>query len=190
MGNKVIICGGNGAGKSTIGRKLAQELGWKFMDIEDYYFPSNKGNYNYEKAHTREEVAELLLEDMKKYDDFILASVKGDYGAEVASMLTGAVLISVPKEIRMKRVRDRSYQKFGNRMLQGGDLFEKENRFFDMVEKRSEKDVTQWLEAACIPVIQVDGTQSTENSVQAIICLLAERYGCASGAAGEVLKGF
>lgn len=190
MGNKIIICGGNGAGKSTIGRKLAQELGWKFMDIEDYYFPSNKGNYNYEMARTREEVTALLLKDIKKYDAFILASVKGDYGAEIASMFTGAILISVPKEIRMKRVRDRSYQKFGDRMLQGGDLFEKEKRFFDMVEKRSEKDVTQWLESAHIPVIQVDGTQPIENSVQTIICLLAERYGCASGAAGKEFEEF
>ena len=40
------------------------------------------------------------------------------------------VLIDVPKDIRIKRVKNRSFQKFGNRMLAGGDLYEKENVFW------------------------------------------------------------
>ncbi len=172
MANKILICGGNGAGKSTLGRKLAQRLGWKFMDIEDYYFPKNNTDYNYETARTREEVASLLLEDMKKHDNFVLASVKGNYGEAVASMFTCAVMISVPKEVRMERVRDRSYQKFGDRMLQGGDLYEKEKRFFDMVEKRSEDDVTEWLDTMGMPVIRVDGTQTVERNVEMVMHLL------------------
>ena len=170
--NKIIVCGGNGAGKSTLGRKLAQELGWKFMDIEDYYFPPNNTNYNYSEARTKEEVIDLLLQDMKRYNNLVLACVKGNYGPEVASMFTSAILIDVPKEIRMKRVRDRSYQKFGDRMLPGGDLYEKEERFFDMVEQRSEKDVTEWLDTINIPVIRVDGTQTIEDNCETITSML------------------
>jgi len=36
-----------------------------------------------------------------------------------------AILINVPKQIRSQRVRDRSYQKFGDRILPGGDLYDK-----------------------------------------------------------------
>lgn len=116
MGNRVIICGGNGAGKSTLGKALAKELDWEFRDIEEYYFPAGDADYNYEKARTREEVSTSLLGDMKKYSDLIVASVKGNYGKEVESMFTCAVLIRVSKEIRLQRVKDRSYQKFGDRM--------------------------------------------------------------------------
>ncbi len=174
MENKIIVCGGNGAGKSTLGRKLAQELGCKFMDIEDYYFPPNNTNYNYSEARTKEEVTELLLQDMKRCNNLVLACVKGNYGSEVDSMFTCAILIDVPKEMRMKRVRDRSYQKFGNRMLPDGDLYEKEESFFDMVEQRSEKDVTEWLDTINIPVIRVDGTQTIEDNckfIKSILCL-------------------
>ena len=66
MANRIIICGGNGAGKSTLGKTSACELGCKFMDIEDYYFSMNNTDYNYTAARTRDEVAELLLQDMKK----------------------------------------------------------------------------------------------------------------------------
>lgn len=175
MGNRIIVCGGNGAGKSTLGKELSKKLEWKFMDIEDYYFPLNSMDYNYEMARTREEVSSLLLEDLKLCDNFILASVKGNYGEEVSSMFTCAVLISVPKEIRMKRVRDRSYKKFGDRILQGGDLYEKENKFFDMVEQRSEDDVTVWIESINIPIIRVDGTQPIDRNIKTISRLLMER---------------
>lgn len=78
MKNRIIICGGNGVGKSTLGKALSHELGWQFMDIEDYYFPKSNMDYNHETARTREEVTHLLLEDMKKYTNFVLASVKGN----------------------------------------------------------------------------------------------------------------
>lgn len=32
------------------------------------------------------------------------------------------VLVEVPRDIRLQRVRNRSFQKFGSRMLPGGDL--------------------------------------------------------------------
>lgn len=163
--HKIIICGGNGAGKSTFGRALSQKLGWHFMDIEDYYFPEKNGDYAYKTARTKDEVKKLLLEDMKKYPDFVLASVKGSYGEEIASMFTCAIFVSVPKELRMKRVWDRSYQRYGERILQGGDLYAREKGFFDMVERRSESDVTEWLDSIGIPVIRVDGAQPVEKNV-------------------------
>ena len=169
MSNKILICGLNGAGKSTLGKRLAEEMNYRFMDIEDYYFPGTDAEYPYESARTRAEVSSLLLEDMKKYDDFVLASVKGDYGDEVMSMFTCAVLVSVPKDIRMKRVKDRSFQKFGDRMLPNGDLYEKEKKFFDMARRRSEQEVDNWLRTIHVPIIRVDGTKQVDSNIEEII---------------------
>ena len=130
-------------------------------------------DYDYQNARSRAEVSKLLLKDLTEYEDFIFASVKGNYGDEAVSRFTHAVLVSVPKEERMKRVRDRNYQKFGNRMLQGGDLFEKENRFFEMVEKRPEQDVENWLQSVRLSVIRVDGTQTVGENIKIISARLA-----------------
>lgn len=165
MSNRIIICGGNGAGKSTLGKRLATDLGWTFRDIEEYYFPINGTDYNYSEARTKEEVSKLLLADMKENENFVLASVKGEFGFEVSELFTCAILIEVPKELRMERVRDRSNKKFGNRMLPGGDLYEKEVQFFDMVEKRPENYVTKCLETVEMPIIRVDGTCEIETNV-------------------------
>jgi len=175
MSNKIIVCGGNGAGKSTLGKRLAAELGWTFRDIEEYYFPINDTDYNYSEARTKEEVSKLLLADMKEHENFILASVKGEFGCEVSELFTCAILIEVPKELRMERVRERSNQKFGDRMLPGGDLYEKEEQFFDMVEKRPEDYTTRWLETVDMPIIRVDGTCMIEANIIKIKEILLEQ---------------
>ena len=37
----VIIFGLSGAGKTTIGQLLAQELGWRFYEADDLHSPAN-----------------------------------------------------------------------------------------------------------------------------------------------------
>lgn len=169
MGKRIIVCGGNGAGKSTLGKQLAKELGWTFRDIEDYYFPEESADNKYATGRTEAEVAALLLEDMKRYDNFVLASVRGNYSEEIVSLFTCAVVIEVPKEVRMKRIRTRSYGQFGDRILPGGELYEQQERFFAMVENRPKDYATKWLETLEIPVIYVDGTEMVERNVKRIM---------------------
>ncbi len=169
MGNKVIVCGGNGAGKSTLGKRLAEVLGWTFRDIEDYYFPVKTTDNKYATGRTGEEVAILLAEDMKQHDNLVLASVRGNHSEEIVSMFTCAIVIEVPKSVRMERIRNRSYGQFGNRILPGGDLHEQQERFFSMVENRSEDYPTKWLEGLKIPVITVDGTRVIEENVERVV---------------------
>ena len=80
-----------------------------------------------------------------------------------------AVLMEVPKEIRMQRVRNRSFQKFGNRMLEGGDLHRAEEQFFEMVESRTDAYVETWAASLQIPVIRVDGTLPIAENVHFIM---------------------
>ena len=79
-----------------------------------------------------------------------------------------AVLIEVPKEIRMQRVRERSFQKFGNRMLPGGDLYEQEEAFFCYVDSKAETTVEEWIEDLHCPILRVDGTKPIAENVRRI----------------------
>lgn len=165
----IIVCGLNGTGKSTLGNALAKELGFYFIDNEDLYFPKTNSNYTYASPRTREEVEHILFSEIKAHKDFVFASVKGDYGENISPFFRYAVLISVPKDIRLQRVKNRSFQKFGNRMMFGGDLYEQEEKFFNLVKSRSEDTVEEWVQSLSCPIIRIDGTKPIEENIKFII---------------------
>lgn len=168
MGTGIIICGLNGAGKSSIGRVLAKELDFHFIDNEDLYFPKTDIHYTYASPRTRKEVERLLFNEIKAHKDFVFASVKGDYGEAIYPFFQYAVLLDVPKDIRLQRVKERSFQKFGSRMMLGGDLYEQEENFFDFVKSRTEHTVEEWLQSLSCPIVRVDGTKPIEENVKFI----------------------
>ena len=169
MGIGIQICGLNGCGKSTIGRALAKELGFHLIDNENLFFSRTDAKEPYRNPKPRHEVERLLLDEVTKHGNFVFAAVKGDYGKEILPLYHYVVMIEVPKEIRLQRVRNRSFQKFGSRMLAGGDLYEQEESFFQLVESRSEDFVESWVQTLNCPVIKVDGTKPLEENVAFII---------------------
>lgn len=169
MQHRIIVCGGNGAGKSTLGKALAQALSLPFLDIEDYYFPKTDPRYLYAVQRSAGEAISLLQRDVEQTDSFVLAAVKADYSPGISGRFTCAVFVDVPKETRMQRVRQRSYGKFGDRMLPGGDLYSREQRFFELVESRTEDPIHNWLAGISIPVLTVDGCRPPQENVQTII---------------------
>lgn len=164
----LIICGMNGSGKTTLGRALAEHLGWRFIDNEDLYFPKIDPAHPYATERTQAEVEDLLLEEVRRDDRFVFAAVRGNYGEAVLPYYKAAVLVEVPRDIRLKRVRERSYRKFGARMQPGGDLYESEKRFYDLIAARPEDYATRWLETMEIPLLRVDGTKPVGENIAII----------------------
>lgn len=166
MGTGIIVCGLNGAGKSTLGKALAEKLNFYFIDNEDLYFPKTGPDYIYSSPRSCEDAAELLSREIQSHENFVFSAVKGDYGKSVSFQY--AVILDVPKDIRMQRVRDRSFKKFGNRILPGGDLHEKEENFFELVRSRPENLVEEWVQSLNCPVIRADGTEPVDKNIKLI----------------------
>lgn len=152
-----------------MGKALAEKLHFYFIDNEDLYFPKTDPNYMYASPRTREEAKKLLFREIKAHENFVFASVKGDYGEEIYPFFQYVILIDVPKDIRMERVKKRSFQKFGNRMLPGGDLHEQEEGFFEFVKSRAEDTVKEWVQLLSCPIIRIDGTKPIEENIDFII---------------------
>lgn len=172
MGIGIQICGLNGCGKSTLGRALAKEIGFYFIDNENLFFSRTDINEPYKNPKSHEEVERLLMYEVYEHGNFIFAAVKGDYGKEIISMYDYVIMIEVPKEIRSQRIRNRSFEKFGNRMLVGGDLYKQEENFFEMAESRQDDYIENWLKTLKCPIIRVDGTKPIEENVELIIKLI------------------
>ena len=168
----ILLCGLNGVGKSSIGRILAKRMSYQFIDNEDLYFPKNDKSYMFSNPRSKEEVIHILEEKISKEDKFIFVAVKGNYGEKFLAQIDYVILVEVPKKIRMDRVKMRSAQKFGDRILADGDLAEKENAWFSLVNSRPENYVTEWLEMVKCPIIRIDGTLPIEENVDYLLSIL------------------
>ena len=84
----IIIMGVSGAGKTTVGRYLANELGWKFFDADDFHSAANKDKMSRGIALTDEDRADwlmslrkLLNQNIQSNQSIVLAcsALKQDY---------------------------------------------------------------------------------------------------------------
>ena len=168
MGTGIIVCGLNGSGKTELGKALAKKLHYYFIDHEDLYFPKTKSNYIYDRPRTDREVEGILLSEIAKHENFVLASVRSAF-ASVTPSLKIAIVVSAPVEIRVKRIWTHSYEKFGERMLPGGDLYEQERGFLELAGKRTVEYAEDWLNGFKGEIIRVDSTDGIGRNIKDIL---------------------
>lgn len=162
----IIVFGANGSGKTTLGRELAHILDFKHIDIEGYCFEESE--IPYAKPRSREDYLNLMLADIEKYRSFVVTTVIGDLGDIIPKFYEFAVYLSAPFELRMERVKQRAYKQYGDRILQGGDMYEQELKFFDFVASRPLLKIDQWAETLSCPIIHIDGTEDWRTNAKNI----------------------
>ncbi len=118
------------------GRSLASRMGYEFIDHEDLFFSKTDLIYEFSNPGSKEEAIQLLEERINNHSRFVFAVVKGDYGDKLINALDHIILVDVPKDVRSQRVRARSFQKFGSRICPGGELYNKEQKWFAAVDNR------------------------------------------------------
>ena len=92
-----------------------------------------------------------------------------DYGNTINAMYDCIIYIKVPLEIRLNRVKQRGINNFGDRVLEGGDMYEQERNFYDFVATRTMEKTDTWLRSMKCPIIFVDGTEPIANNAKMII---------------------
>ena len=153
--NGIIVFGANGSGKTTLGCDLARILGFKHMDHETYAFAQSEVPYTSERS--RDEQIKRMLADIEKNRGFVISAVIGDFGEEIESLYDLAVHIEAPLELRIERVKQRDIEKFGERIIEGGDMYEQHQKFIEFVASRPLSRIEQWEEPLACPVIRADG---------------------------------
>ena len=170
--SRIMICGLNGSGKTTLGKELSKKINFLHKDIEEYYF-NNNTDYKYNSSATKEAATKEIEKDINGFENIIFTSCTGDYG-NLSDLYDLVIFIRLDKETRLKRVKQRSYKQFGDRILEKGDLFERENQFFDKVYKKDESDIIEWFNSLKCSKLEIDGLRNVEENVNIILGKLKE----------------
>ena len=183
MYNGIAIIGLNGAGKSTLAHVLAKKLHYFEIDVEDYYFPEQRSSrinalegkssadvsfIPYLSPKAKSEVEFAIRKDINCNPQFVLSGVSLNWSESILSQIDIVFYLHVPLNERLQRIRSREAQRFGSRILPGGDMYDQHIEFLNKVENRSEQEITRSLENLSCPVVNVEKLLPLRNDTLVI----------------------
>ena len=172
----IMVFGASGSGCTTLGRELSKMLNYEHFDTDDYFFEHPGPPFIHERPlHLR---IALLKSQIKS--NFVLSGCIREWAGAFDSMLSMAAFLITPTDIRIERLELREYNRSGERIKLGGDLYEGHKEFIKYVstydyggtETRSLASQEAWANTLHCPVIRVDGTKPIHENAM----WLAKQY--------------
>lgn len=163
MKNVIHIFGASGSGTSTLGRKICEELGYRFMDTDDYFWlPTNP---KYTQKRPREERLELMRKDIAAAENVVISGSLTDWGDALIPLFTLAIRLETDTDTRIRRIQVREREKFGSRIEPGGDMYQQHLEFIDWAraydtggtEMRSRAKHDEWQKLLQCRLIVLNG---------------------------------
>lgn len=179
MKKGIILFGPAGSGKTTLGRMVAQQLGFAFVDIDDYIWRQDT-EIPFSVMYPRAEKISRLMDAISRTDHFVMAGSMDSFHEHFDPFFDLAIHLTASAEVRVARVHQREYAIFGNRVLEGGDMYEAHQRFLDDVASydygggsTNRMLHAEWAESLQCQVLGLDGSDDLSNNLKAIV----EQYG-------------
>ncbi len=119
---RIHVMGAPGAGTTTLGRQLAQQLDCPHFDSDDYHwFTSDPEPYR--RRRNPDHRRALLTADLDAHDRWVLSGSLCGWGDVFAPRFDAIVFCTAPVEVRLARIRARELARYGpERLGEGGDL--------------------------------------------------------------------
>ena len=174
MKNVIYIYGASGSGTSTLGRKISEELGYKFLDTDDYFWlPTNP---KYTTKRSKEERIALMKMDISKADNVVISGALDGWGDEFIPFFTLAIRLVTETEIRIKRLKAREKERFGDRIMPNGDMYIQHMEFLEWAAKydtggmdmRSKAKHDEWQKLLRCRRIELNGANGVEENFRKV----------------------
>ncbi|GGD77932.1 AAA family ATPase [Paenibacillus nasutitermitis] len=177
MINRIHIFGASGSGATTLGKELAGHLPHVNVDGDDYFWIEK-----FNQMRQPQERVKLLQADLAPYKQWILSGAVCGWGDELKPLFDFVIFLYVPQDIRLQRLREREYARYGEEIMPGGQKYEQSKAFLEWaalydkagLEVRSRTLHEQWIAGLACPVLRIEGDQTVNERVQMILLALAE----------------
>ncbi|MGN1021594.1 MAG: MazG nucleotide pyrophosphohydrolase domain-containing protein [Aristaeellaceae bacterium] len=175
MKHVVHLFGASGSGTTTLGRMLAQEKGWTHLDSDDYFWLPTDPPFR-QKRPAQERLA-LMKQDMEAAENVVISGSLVDWGDGLIPFFTLCVRTVVEPSVRLERLYQRELDRFGERILPGGDMHEENQKFLQWARGYDDGPVTtrsralhdQWQQKLRCPCVTVDTTGRLEDAMAMIL---------------------
>lgn len=174
MKHVIHIFGASGSGTSTLGKALSANLGYRWMDTDDYYWLPSDPMFTLRREPQQR--VPLMLKDIAESDGAVISGALAGWGDELIPQFTLAVRLVTPTDVRINRIQQREYARFGDRISEGGDMYEQHLSFIEWAASydtadtsiRSKLEHDIWQQKLTCPLLVLDGTEPTDKLIDII----------------------
>lgn len=179
---KIIhIYGASGSGTSTLGRKISEELGYRFMDTDDYFWMLTDPKYIQKRP--KEERLMLMQRDIEEAENVVISGSLTDWGDPLIPQFTLVIRLVTDTEIRIARLRKREKEAFGDRIAPDGDMYKKHEEFIEWakgydtggLDSRSKAKHDEWQNLLMCRQIVLNGADDLEYNFERLKHVLSEK---------------
>jgi adenylate kinase family enzyme len=174
--NRIHITGAAGTGATTLGSALAERLGSKHFDTDDYYWKPSSPPY--QESRDVESRLALLRPALTAADSWVLSGALEGWGDPLIPFFDFVIFLQVPTEIRMLRLRHREERQFGREAIDAGGPMEPRYRDFlrwaqayDTAGKhqRSRELHEDWLAQLPCKILRLNGIPPVDRQIERIL---------------------
>jgi adenylate kinase family enzyme len=176
---RVNILGASGCGATTAGKALAGSLGVPHFDSDDYYHEPTDPPF--QRQSTPQARHDRILADLSPIAGWVLSGGVAGWNPYPPLGFSLIVFLWIPAALRLERLRHREQQRFGPRILAGGDMYATHQEFIEWASHYDAGDVEgktlarheAWLATQTCPVLQIRRPAETDEIVRTIRAALA-----------------
>lgn len=175
---RIHITGAAGSGTSTLGKLLANKLHVEHFETDDYFHVPTDPPFQIQRSP--EDRLQLITKDLLAHNKWVLSGSVMDWGNSPAFNFDAIVFLYVPLEVRIERLRQREKSRFGDRILEGGDMYEEHQEFIDWASRYEKGDVEgrtlqkhkDYLESVKSRGLSIEGDFSTDQQLERILSFI------------------
>jgi len=165
--NRIHILGATGSGTTTLAQALEREHGYKWLCTDHAFWSPT--HIPFVSPRPREERIPLIAAALEENPKWALAGSLCGWGDVFIPKFELVVYLYTPAEIRKERIKKREYERYGERIREGGDMFDIHVDFVEWamtydtagLDTRSAKLHESWLAQLPCPIVRLDGTRTS-----------------------------
>lgn len=171
---RIHITGASGTGTSTLGRALADVLGVRHLDTDDFFWQESDPPFTVKRPV---EDRLRLLREAQGAGGWVLSGSLDGWGEPALAGCDLIVFLQVPTPIRLLRLRKREAARFGDRIAAGGDMARNHAEFLNWAaayddpyfQGRSQTRHRNWLAGRREGIVELDGRAPVSGNIA--LCL-------------------
>ncbi|KAK9370584.1 P-loop containing nucleoside triphosphate hydrolase protein [Lipomyces kononenkoae] len=186
---RIHILGASGSGKTTLGNAISAYLNIKHEDADDIFWEPTVQRFTKRRSSIDRE--QVLRERLNESEGWVFSGVALPWAAPIEPLYDLVIFLQVDPTVRMARLKAREVERYGNRILEGGDRFEHSAGFLrwaasydlsdppvpDKVGRPNNVTLAvheKWLSERPCPVLRLDSTQPIDELLLTTINYMKE----------------